>query len=280
MDVRAYEDPDTFEAAIGKLYSADPVRHTVAVGAIARLLHDPAVEPVMLTVHSAGELCGAALRTPPWPLIVSALPVAAAEPAADLLVTLDPGLPGVSGPREAAEEFARAWRARTGAGVREVMATRLFELGDLREPTVPGHGRAGTGDDLPLLVRWRREFQAEAFGHLRNVDGIEDVIRRGLAAGERWEIWEDGGEPVACAHSALPADGMSRVGPVYTEPGRRGRGYGSAVTAAASRWARAAGAAHVLIMTDLANPTSNSIYQKLGYRPVSDACELEFTPAS
>ena len=72
---------------------------------------------------------------------------------------------------------------------------------------------------------------------------------------------------------------MSRVGPVYTPPALRGRGYGSAVTAAVSAWARDAGADHVLLFTDLANPTSNSIYQKIGYRPVHDTCELEFTPA-
>lgn len=279
MDVRAYEDPASFEAAVGKLYSADPVRHTIAVSVIALSLHDPAITPVMLTAHRDGELRGAAFRTPPWPLIVSALPVDAAAATADVLAALDPRLPGVNGPRERAEGFARAWAARTGGGVREAMANRLYELGDLNEPTVPGHGRAATDADVPLVIRWWRAFQAEAIGHERDLDRVEDIVRRGLARGDRWELWERGGEIVACAHAGTPTNGMSRVGPVYTPPECRGRGYGSAVTAAASRWARSAGAAHVLLLTDLANPTSNSIYQKLGYRPVLDACELEFTPA-
>jgi len=70
---------------------------------------------------------------------------------------------------------------------------------------------------------------------------------------------------------------MSRVGPVYTPPAHRARGYGSAVTAAVSQRATEAGARDVILFTDLANPTSNSIYQKIGFRPVYDSTDLEFT---
>jgi hypothetical protein len=153
MDVRIYDDPAKFEAAVGGLYSADPVRHTLAISVIARALHDPAIEPVMITVHRDGELYGAAFRTPPWPLIVSGLPADAAAGVAEVLAALDPNLPGANGPRELAEEFAGAWAEHTGGGVHEAMAGRLYELGDLSEPTVPGSGRAATVDDVPLLVR-------------------------------------------------------------------------------------------------------------------------------
>ncbi len=280
MDVRTYDDPAKFEAAIGRLYSADPVRHTLALTVIVRGLRDPATTPVMLTAHREdGTLLGAAFRTPPWPLIVSGLPVDAAGAVADALATVDPALPAVNGPRDAAEHFARAWAERSGASVHEVMAHRLYELGDLRDPVIPGAGRAATEADVPLLVGWRTAFQVEAMNHDRGLDNIADVIRQGLARGDRYLLWELDGRVVSWAHVGAPTDGMSRVGPVYTPPEHRGHGYGSAVTAAASRWARDAGAAHVLLFTDLANPTSNSIYQKIGYRPVLDACELEFTPA-
>jgi GNAT superfamily N-acetyltransferase len=232
----------------------------------------------MLTVHRDGELYGAAFRTPPWPLIVSGLPLDATAAVAEVLADLDPELPGANGPRELAEGFARAWTERTGGGVHEAMAGRLYELGDLSEPTVAGGGRAATLDDLPLLVSWLGAFRREAMSHVRTVDRDEEIVRQGLARGDRHLLWERGGETVSYAHAGVPTDGMSRVGPVYTPPEHRGRGYGSAVTAAASRWVRDAGAKHVLLFTDLANPTSNSIYQKLGYRPVFDTCELEFTP--
>ena len=73
--------------------------------------------------------------------------------------------------------------------------------------------------------------------------------------------------------------GQVRIGPVYTPPGRRGRGFGGAVTAAVSQAARDAGVAEVLLYTDLANPTSNAVYQRLGYRPVEDRVVLSFTQA-
>jgi predicted GNAT family acetyltransferase len=70
---------------------------------------------------------------------------------------------------------------------------------------------------------------------------------------------------------------MTRIGPVYTPPGFRGRGYASVLTAEASRRAREAGAEEVLLYTDLANPTSNSIYQRIGYRAVEDRVVLTFS---
>lgn len=280
MDARAYDDPVEFEATVGKLYSADPVGHTLAITVLARFVHDPAIEPVMLTVHRGDDLYGATFRTPPWPLIISGLPMDAAPTAAEELAALDPGMPGVNGPRALAEAFAQAWVEVTGADVREVMAGRLYQLGDLHAPTVPGVARVATEDDVELLASWRNAFQVEALGHERDADRAAETIRLWMARGDLYLLWEHDGEAVSWAHTGAPVDGMSRVGPVYTPPEWRGRGYGSAVTAAVSRWARDAGARHVLLFTDLDNPTSNSIYQRIGYRPVHDICEIEFTPPS
>ncbi|NDZ98825.1 GNAT family N-acetyltransferase, partial [Streptomyces sp. SID10116] len=71
--------------------------------------------------------------------------------------------------------------------------------------------------------------------------------------------------------------GQVRVAPVYTPADLRGRGYGGAATAAVTRAALDAGAAQVLLFTDLANPTSNRLYQRLGYRPVADFAQWDFT---
>lgn len=280
MDVQAYDEPGKFRAAVGDFYATDPVRHTLAITVMKRFLDDPAITPVMVTVHRDGLLHGVAFRTPPWPLVVSGLPADAADPAAGLLAEIDPDLPGANGPRELAEAFGAAWSARTGAGLRESMAGRLYRLGELRPPTVPGRARRAGDADVELLASWRRAFQVEAIGHDRDIDQAERLVRAGLAGGDGLFLWVDDGKIVSSASAGLPANGMSRVGPVYTPPDRRGRGYGSAVTAAAARWARDAGADHVLLFTDLANPVSNSIYQKIGFRPLFDTAEIEFTGAS
>ncbi|MCT2588179.1 GNAT family N-acetyltransferase [Actinophytocola gossypii] len=282
MDVQVYDDPRQFRAAYGDLYSADPVRHTLALTVIRRFVEDDnnldgdRPVPVMLTAHHDGRLHGVALRTPPWPLIVSGLPADAAPAAAARLHQVDPDLPGVNGPRELSEAFAAAWAAHTGAATREVMAGRLYGLGDLRPPGVPGRARLATEADLPLLVEWRRAFLREAVGHEHPHD-FERQLRRYLEIGDALVLWEHDDRTVSWAGASAPVAGMSRIGPVYTPHDQRGHGYGSAVTAAASRWALDAGAEHVLLFTDLANPTSNSIYQKIGYRPVSDIAEIAFT---
>jgi GNAT superfamily N-acetyltransferase len=125
-----------------------------------------------------------------------------------------------------------------------------------------------------LLESWLAAFRQE----LADLGGpgaglIEDRISHGGLT-----LWEAGGAPVSLAGGTRPVEGVVRLGPVYTPPEHRGRGYGGAVTAAVSRAALAAGAAHVVLFTDRANPTSNALYHRLGYRPVEDRLVLKFGP--
>jgi GNAT superfamily N-acetyltransferase len=240
---------------------------------------DRAEAPLLATLHDHGTLLGVALRTPPWPLISSGLPT---DPdVLDAFVSAwldrDPALPGATGPRANAEAVAAAWVRVTNGTFREAMATRLYRLGALTSPVVDGTARLATLDDLDLVVRWRYAFDVEAHGHPTTTpDEGPAEVRRMIELGYGVMLWEDRGETVSLAVSSTPLGRMSRVGPVYTPPEHRGHGYGSAVTAAASSYARRAGAEDVLLFTDLANPTSNSIYRKIGYRPVYDSTELTF----
>jgi len=89
-------------------------------------------------------------------------------------------------------------------------------------------------------------------------------------------VWETADGPVSLAGRTRAVAGQARIGPVYTPPEHRGRGYGGAVTIAVSQQALAAGVNDVLLYTDLANPTSNALYQRLGYQPVTDSVQLRF----
>lgn len=280
MEVRVHEDLREFWEIAGPAYGADPVRHTLALTALRRVMEAPVssdLPPVLQTLWAGERFVGATFRTPPWPVGVSGLPTDAIEPAAETLLEVDPELPSVGGPRDIAEPFAEVWAGLTGATIKEAMAGRLYRLGTLEPPTVVGAARLGsTEDDIKRMAGWREDFQIEASGHVRVPGVAESDVRRSLALRNAQLIWEVDGRPVAYAAVGRPINGMSRVGPVYTLPGERGHGYGSAITAAASRWALDAGAEHVLLFTDLANPTSNAIYQRIGYRPVMDTTELEF----
>jgi predicted GNAT family acetyltransferase len=89
-------------------------------------------------------------------------------------------------------------------------------------------------------------------------------------------LWRVDGEPVSMAGATRPIDGTVRVAPVYTPAHLRGRGYAGAATAAVSRQALDAGASEVLLFTDLANPTSNALYQRIGFRGVEDRLVVHF----
>lgn len=281
MEVRAHHDVREFWELSRPVFAADPVRHTQALTVVRRVAEAPlpdAEAPTLLTLWSGTGIVGAAFRSPPWPLIVSAVPEEGFRAVADWLVDFDPALPRATGPRDVAEGFAEVWAKLTGATVREAIAMRLYRLGTLEPPVVPGRVRSGTIEDVRLLTSWLVDFGVEARAEEPAPERMETMVRQSLAVGNGMILWEVDGRPVAFAAVAAPIHGMSRVGPVYTPPELRGHGYGSAVTAAASRWALDAGAEHVLLFTDLANPTSNLIYRRLGYRPVGDHVELSFEP--
>jgi predicted GNAT family acetyltransferase len=279
MEARLHDDIDEFWSLAEPVISADPVRNTVALSAVRMIRDtpDPARgTPILLTVSDRGNVIGAALRSPPFPLVTSAVPLDAIELAASAVATAAPDLIGVSGPRDSAEAFGDAWAKLTGATVKEMYAGRLYQLGTLEPPAVPGRARLATEADVPLLAGWRQAFEIETFGREREPGMGEANVRRLFALGAIPMLWERDGRPVSHAMAGQPFHGMSRVGPVYTPPRERGHGYGTAVTAAVSQAAIDAGAERVVLFTDLANPVSNSIYQRIGYRPVLDSTELEF----
>ena len=224
----------------------------------------------------AGAVGGAFLHTPPHPLLLTAVPAAAAAGLAAVLAGRPLG--GVNGYAEAVEAFAATWRAAVPGGqATEERRLRLYRLAELAwpDPAPDGAPRVAADRDAPLLAGWFAAFAAE----VHDTDAGEDqavAVRDKLSHGGV-TVWEAGGRAVSIAAVTRQVVKMVRIGPVYTPPELRGRGYASAVTAEVSRQAREAGAEEVLLYTDLANPTSNSIYQRIGYRAVEDRVVLAFS---
>ncbi|GAA3439476.1 GNAT family N-acetyltransferase [Kutzneria kofuensis] len=285
MEVRFYDDVTDFWAVTKDLYEAEPVRHTTVLSVVHALSDAPqpdAAPPVLVSLHDdEGALSGAALCTPPWPLALSGVDVTDVGPFVDELHARYPGLGSVMGPRDVAESFAGAWAAAADCDVRTVLDLRLYRLGELTVPVVEGEARLGTEADLALLSEHWLGFSTEASPYRGDtMADAEAGVRRLLALGAGYVIWEADGVPVSSAAAKVPNAGASRIGPVYTPPEHRQRGYAAAVTAEAARWARQAGAKEVLLYTDLANPTSNGVYLRIGFRPVADYVELAFDTRS
>jgi GNAT superfamily N-acetyltransferase len=269
---------DDFAAHAGDFLRARPVQHTVLLTLVANLqARGPHVygpdNPIYGWWTSAdGRVHGAALQTPPYPLLLSPMPAEAVPALAEALA--DRPLPGVNALHADADVFAGRWRERTGCRTRTGRRTRLFRLDTLLAPEPPpGRARVAGMPDRDLLIAWYDAFQAEVGegGHSR-ADLVDDKLEYGGLT-----LWETGGGAVSMAGVSRSEAGMIRVAPVYTPREWRGRGYGGAVTATVTRAALDAGATDVVLFTDRANPTSNALYQRLGYRPVEDRTVVEFS---
>ncbi|MCX5044862.1 GNAT family N-acetyltransferase [Aldersonia sp. NBC_00410] len=278
MEVRLHDTLDEFRPLAEQVYRRDPVRHTFELGVLAA---PPAADGLlMVTVWTGSDLVGAALRSPGYPFLVSGLPSTAIPEVAETLTAVGPEIAAVHGLRDTAITFGHSWAASTGATAAIAVDERLYRLATLHPPAdVPGTATMATTDDIDLLAAWFDEFQVEAFA--RAPSGLEKlriVIDRMMAGGDAFVFWRVSDTPVAFAVPRRARFGVSRIGPVYTPRERRGRGYGSAVTAAAAQLALDRGATEAVLFTDLANEVSNSIYQRIGFEPVADYVEIAVTP--
>ncbi|MBA3780482.1 MAG: GNAT family N-acetyltransferase [Nocardioides sp.] len=289
-----FDDPRDFLARADWHLRQNPVLNTVVATYSERLVAeiDDGVYPdevdhprwwVVVTDH-AGEVVGAGMRTAPFephPPFLLAMPDDAAVELARVLHERGETLAGVNGAlpgtRLCAEETARL----TGGSADVVIHTRLFELDELVPPRpAVGSLRLATAVDAELALQWFEEFMIAAdeqagrepgSGH-DQVETIEGMLRR-IELGRIW-FWEDeAGERVHMTGANPPSYGAARVGPVFTPVEHRGRGYASAAVAEISQLILDDGNTPCLF-TDQANPTSNGIYQALGYRPVVDMTNI------
>ena len=277
MGWRLSDSVDEFLSVAGEFLRAERARNTVALTVTEAMRADPTLydSPLFGWFPGAVGLSGAFMQTPPFPAFLSAMTEATAVELADELAAIRPGLPGVNAEEGAAWAFAGLWRERTGKDATVFRRSRLFRLGELAwpSPRPDGGPRPATTADRDLLLAWMEAFDGD-IGERIPQDHSRAIDSRIGYGG--FTIWEVGGVPVSVAGVTRAVGGMIRVGPVYTPPERRGRGYGGAATATVSEAALAAGIAEVLLYTDLANPISNALYQRLGYRPVEDRIVLTF----
>ena len=286
------------------------IRPPFLAAAEADLAADPVVTTVMATVTSrhrderaAGEpppvdrpewwaivrdpdgaIAGLAMRTartPPHPMFVLPMADEAALALAGAIHDRGEEVGGVNGSLPTVEVLAAELARRQGGRVEVAQHTRLFELGELLPPTgVPGTLREATLDDFELAKAWVDRFMYDADmqagrdpeAHGREEIAPDDLVRK-IEQGVYWFWLDEAGERVHLTGANPPAFGVARIGPVYTPPEQRRKGYAGAAVSQVSQLFLDAGA-RVCLYTDQANPTSNGIYQAIGYRPVVDQANL------
>ncbi|MDV9173877.1 GNAT family N-acetyltransferase [Streptomyces sp. W16] len=275
-------DLDQFLGLAGDFLQSRPAPHTLQLTVTDALRRRGTHiygdgDPQFGVLEHDGTVTATFFRTPPGRLMPTRLTPAEAEALAAQLVDRGIELPGIMAEQDTASTFAEAWRRRTGAVPEISVRQRLYRLAELTipHPSPPGRPRVAVAKDREQLMRWHGEF-VEAIGERGAMIGSAEWADARISYGGV-TLWETSdGTPVSMAGVTAKVAGQIRVAPVYTPADLRGRGYAGAATAEVSRAAREAGAAEVLLFTDLANPTSNALYQRIGYRPVADFTAYDF----
>jgi RimJ/RimL family protein N-acetyltransferase len=280
IDVRLHRSIAEFGDIADHLYGRDPVLFTMELTALKSA--SPSPDNILLSVWDGDRLLGALVRTPPHAAMASGLPPVAAPFVAKILAQAGYELASISGLTASAVAFADAWRAATAAKTTVEVEEQLYRLGTLHSPAeVIGKPRAARRDAIDLLTDWFDQFHVEAFGFASAPDRWRAFLDHLLQSGSLIFLWTLDGTPVSMARLHPAVASMSRIGPVFTPTTRRGQGYGSAVTAAAAHHALSQGgpAQRVVLFADLANPVSNTIYQRLGFEPVACAVQIAVHPS-
>ncbi len=283
MEVLRLDDPRAFLRLATPLLAPDAdaeARHNLILGVAATAAERPELYPTYRAwvALAGGEPLAAVTRTPPFHAILAEPRTDAALRAlVDALAADDPATPGIVGNEPSVQAAAERWAERTGARPVPTQRHGVYALVEVAEvPRSPGAARVAGRKDRGLLLRWLLDFAREAMlGELGEPAFLERMVNSRLAQGWLW-LWEEAGAPVSLAGCSSRTPSGIRVGPVYTPPEHRRRGYATALVADLSRWLLAEGHRACYLYADLANPTSNAIYERIGYRLVARSAEIRF----
>ncbi len=287
VDVIRHASAAALLAQAGDFLVAREAEHNLPLGILGTLRDQPGTfpePPYLATVADAAGLALVAVRTPPYGVVLS-------EPGADRdrldaaldsivgdLAAVDPAMRSVMGPKPLVAAFAERWCAATGRVATVDSNERVYRLSRVIPPrSATGTWRLADGGDDALLRAWLVAFHLEALPPGSPQPDQDVYVGRLVRREDRFAyLWEADGRVVSFAVAGARTPNGRRIGPVYTPPEERGHGFASAVTAAASTDQLARGVRFCFLFTDLANPTSNAIYQRIGYEPVSDVDVVRF----
>jgi len=282
MDVLHPGDAVEFLRIAGALLERDEARNQLPLGIAGNLMARPdAFEVVRFwVVRDGDEPVAAAVRTDSFNLVLGdPSSETALGPLLDAVAADDPEVPGIVGNVPFVEPAAERLAGASGRTAERILSQGVYGLTGVRDVArAPGEPRPAGPRDRALLLDWLRAFVTEA------VPDPDEAFRRmertlesrfGIESAGFW-LWLDGGRPVSLAGFSGPTPTGIRIGPVYTPPELRRRGYATTLVADLSAWLLERGHRACFLYTDLANPTSNRIYVEIGYERVCDAMEFVF----
>ncbi len=273
MNVVEYADAQTLWCEAEAFLSRDAANNTHQLSAIKRLLNLGARggERFFALRDTNDVLVGSAVVVDTQTLFLSLMDLAVVAALATHLREANVRLAGVIGRDDVLKVFTENFMQPFSTHV-NLLLYRLEGRPEFGRAS--GKSRLSKMDDLALLMDWHAAFEHEV-GMIKVPTPLEARVSRRITD-QQLTLWVEGGTTVSFAGAnALPAS-SARVGPVYTPPELRGRGYAQAVTAAVSLQLQSDEPRTVFLFTDAANPASNKAYQRIGYWHLADHAHLLF----
>jgi len=238
----------------------------------------PKNPPLLIRVVENNKTISAAIQTPPMNLIVTYADASTLKKLAEYLKEIGASFPGVVGPAQEAELFASYWTAQFGKRSQLGMGQKIYKLEKVEFPDkVDGSFRIAKTDELEIVFEWILAFTQESLpaSDQRDESYWREFAERAIQK-QNAHFWTKNNKPVSLAFASRPTKNGISINCVYTPPDFRKNGYASAVVSHLSQKLLDTGKKFCVLYTDLSNPTSNKIYQNIGYREVSDSKHFVF----
>ncbi|MDJ0736686.1 MAG: GNAT family N-acetyltransferase [Nostocaceae cyanobacterium] len=271
MKLRHFDNTSQFYSQVKDYLHNDEAENCLPLGISESLINNPQrynCQPYLASVEVGGDIVAVAIQTPPYNLVLSKVKdMKAIQLIAQNLSTRNQKLPGFCGLTAESLTFAQEWQTLTGEAYQMGMQLRIHQLQAVEPiPKSSGFLRTAREADRELLIQWYEDFEIEAMGGKKGDTqrAVDSHLRQNTAY-----IWEDE-LPVTIVFCAGSTSNSKRLGPVYTPPRYRKQGYATTCVAQLSQKLLDEGNQFCCLFTDLANPTSNKIYRKIGYQPIAD----------
>lgn len=284
MEVVRCSSPEEFLIETTSYRGLDPIRTNVLSSVASSVVSDSRMYDAYWwwLIKADDQVIGASMRTAPFGLQLGPMPVDAASLLAASVSRDDDDFPWLAGSEELVTSFLDSYgKANSPGSSREAVRGRksfIYELRELAVPEVEGICRVATMDDFDLVDQWSSDFHFFVEGVAREADERDRVFLIARVKEGAMSLWCVRNVVVAMVGRATPAESPSglvtRIGPVFTPAENRGRGYGSAVTASLCEELLAQGS-RVMLYADAANPTSNGIYQRIGFHAIDNVVQYD-----
>lgn len=276
MKLTHFDNPSVFYDQVKDYLLQHEGEHNLLLGVIQSLINDPnryESQPYLVTVEKEQEIIGVAMRTPPYGLLLSKMVDLDAAKVIVQDLYHHQSIPAVSSFPSEAKAFSEVWKTLTGQSAQLTMDLLIHKLIQVQPiPKSLGFLRLATESDRAFLIQWHDDFTQEVM-HTTPINS-ERIVDSNLSQNSLY-IWENIVPVSMAAGKGFPPNG-GRIGPVYTPPNYRKKGYASSCVAALSQKLLNQGCRACFLFTDKDNPTSNHIYQMIGYQPICDWHEYSF----